>query len=131
MIRGIQIIGLLLASVAVAFVFYARKKERISYRFFVFWIIFWGLFLVFDLYPSMVAYVAPALALGPNMYILTAGSVLTLFVLVFMLYSYLSDLNRKVVELTRQYAIIGNRVRKMLEVMNDDRKKDSDNSSGS
>ncbi len=130
MIRGIQIVGLLVALVAFASIMIARRKGRINARSSVFWILFWNIFLALDLYPSLVAYFAPVLALESNMYILTAGSILTLFVLVFVLYSYLSDLNRKVVELTRQHAIVDNRIRKM-EAVNNDRKEDSDSSSSS
>ena len=130
-IRGIQIVGLLLASIAVAFVLYIRRKGRISGRFFVFWILFWILFLAFDLYPSMVAYVAPVLALESNMYILTAGSTLTLFVLVFVLYTFLSDLKQKVTTMIREQAILDNKVAKMLEVINDDKKEDRNSNSSS
>lgn len=131
MIRGIQIVGLLLASVAVAFVLYARRKGRINGRSFLFWILFWVLFIVFDLYPSMVAYVAPLLALESNMYILTAGSTLTLFVLVFVLYTFLSDLKQKITTMIREQAILDNKVAKMLEIMNNDKKEDRNNNSSS
>ena len=131
MIRGIQIVGLLVALATITFVLVARRKGRINGRSFVFWILFWFFFIVLDLYPSMVAYVSPVLTLEPNMYALTAGSVLTLFVLVFVLYSFLSDLNRKVAELTRQHAIVDNKVRKVFEVMDDDSKKDCDSNSSS
>lgn len=130
-IRGIQIVGLLLASIAVAFVLYARRKGRINGRSFVFWILFWILFLAFDLYPSMVAYVAPVLALESNMYILTAGSTLTLFVLVFVLYTFLSDLKQKTIKMIREHAILENKVDKMLEIMNNNRKEDRNSNSSS
>ena len=131
MIRGIQIVGLLLALVAIAFVLYARRRGRINGRFFVFWILFWILFLAFDLYPSMVANIAPLLDVGPNMYILTAGSTLTLFVLVFILYTFLSDLKQKTTKMIREQAILDNKVAKLLEIMNNDRKEDRNSNSGS
>ncbi|RLI42670.1 hypothetical protein DRO69_10130 [Candidatus Bathyarchaeota archaeon] len=131
MIRGIQIVGLLLAFAAIAFVLYARRKGRINGRSFLFWVLFWILFIVFDLYPSIVAYVAPVLTLESNMYILTAGSTLTLFVLVFVLYTFLSDLKHKITTMIREQAIIDYKVAKMLEAMNDDRKEDRNSNSGS
>ena len=130
-IRGIQIVGLLLASIAVAFALYARRKGRINGRSFVFWVLFWVLFLAFDLYPSMVAYVAPLLALESNMYILTAGSTLTLFVLVFVLYTFLSDLKQKTTKMIREHAILESKVDKMLEIMNNNRKEDRNSNSSS
>ena len=129
--RGIQIVGFLVALTAVTFVIFARKKGRINGRSFLFWVLFWGIFVVLDLYPSMVAFVAPTLDLGSNMYVLTAGSVLTLFVLVFLLYSYLSDLNQRVTRLVREHAILHSRVIKMLEAVNDDEKKNRNSSSRS
>ena len=122
-LRGIQIVGLLVALAAVAFVILARKKGRISGRSFLFWLLFWGVFMVLDLYPSVVASLALTLDFGPNMYILTAGSVLTLFVLVFLLYSFLSSLNQKVTQMVREHAILTSKVSKMLEVMNSDEEK--------
>ena len=128
-VRGIQIVGLFVALAAVTFVVFARKKGRINGRSFLFWVVFWGIFVVLDLYPSMVAVVAPALALGSNMYVLTAGSVLTLFVLVFLLYSFLSNLNQRVTKLVREHAILHSKVIKMLEAMNDEKKNRNSNSS--
>lgn len=130
-IRGIQIVGLFVALAALIFILFARRKGRINCRSLVFWFLFWTLFIVLDLYPSMVAHIAPVLALGSNMFILTAGSVLTLFVLVFVLYSFLSDLNQKVTRLVREQAILDRKVVKMLEVMRDDRKEDRNSNSGS
>ena len=131
MIRGIQILGLFVALVVFVFIIIAKRRGRIGGRFFLFWMLFWGLFTFLDLFPSVVVYVLPVLDLQTNMYALTAGSILTLFVLVFVLYSFLTDLNRKVAELTRQQAIVDNRVRKMLEVMDCDPKKDCDSDSSS
>lgn len=131
MIRGIQIAGLLVALAAVTFVLVARRKGRISTRSFIFWILFWVLFTLFDLYPSTVAYVAPVVALESNMYILTAGSALTLFVLVFVLYSYLSDLNQRVTKLIREHAFLDSRVDKMLQVVNSNGEEDRNSNPGS
>ena len=130
-IRGIQIVGFLVALAAVAFVIFARTKGRINGRSFLFWILFWGIFIVLDLYPSVVASVSPALDFGPNMYILTAGSVLTLFVLVSLLYAFLSNLNQKVTKLVREHAILHSNVIKMLETMNNDEEKSRNSSPSS
>lgn len=130
-IRGIQIVGLLVALAAVTFVVFARKKGRINGRSFLFWVLFWGIFTVLDLYPSVVAFVAPALALESNMYILTAGSVLTLFVLVSVLYSFLADLNQRLAKLVREHAILHSKVTKMMEAMNDDEKKNRNSNTSS
>jgi len=131
MIRGIQIVGLILAFGALIFVFVARRKGRVNARHFLFWVVFWSLFAVLDLYPSVVAYLVPVLSLEPNMYILTAGSILTLFVFVFVLYSFLSDLNQKVAKLVRELAILEGKVAKLLEVVNDGEKEDRNSDSGS
>lgn len=122
MFRGIQIVGLLVALGAIAFVIMARRRGRLDARSFLFWVLFWVFFVILDLYPSVVAYVAPVLALESNMYVLTAGSVLTLFVLVFVLYSFLSDLNQKVTKLVREQAILEHKVAKILETANSEEK---------
>ena len=113
MIRGIQIVGLVIALSILAFILYARSKDRLNNRGFSFWIIFWAIFIFIDLFPSIAAYVSPALTLESTMYVLTAGSVLTLFVLVFVMYSFLSDLNHKVNGLIREQAILGNKIAKL------------------
>ena len=131
--RGIQIVGLLVAVSALAFIFYARRKGRLNGRFFLFWVLFWGIFVVLDVYPSLAAYFAPLLDLGSNMFVLTAGSVLTLFVLVFGLYSFLSDLNRKVNTLVRSHAILDSKLSRLLvsSERGNDGAEDSGNNSGS
>lgn len=130
MIRGIQIVGLLVALVAIAFVVLAKKKGRMNSRFFLFWMGFWVIFIILDIYPSVVGYVSPILDLESNMFILTAGAVLTLFVLVFILYSYLSDLNQKVTKLVREQAMLDLRVGRTLKVVNNiEENRDSDSSS--
>lgn len=130
MIRGIQIIGIIIDLVAIAFVLYARKKGRLNSRFFLFWMSFWIIFLGLNIYPSIVGYTSPILNLESNMYILTAGAVLTLFVLVFIFYSYLSDLNQKITKLVRQQAMLDLKVGRTNKVVNSNEKnRDSDSSS--
>ena len=126
MIRGIQIVGLLIALAAIAFIVLAKKKGRMDSRFFLFWIGFWAIFIFFDMYPSMVRYVSQLLDLEYNMYILTAGAVLTLFVLVFVLYCFLSDLNQKVIKLVREIAILDIKMARMLKAENDEENRHSD-----
>lgn len=131
MLRGIQIIGLLIAFLALTFIIIARRRKRLNTRFFFFWILFWGMFLMLDLYPSIVAYLAPILTLPLNMYILTAGSVLTLFILVFALYSFLSDINQKVTTLVREQAILNSKLARIMAVMDKNEKENSDSNTGS
>jgi|Deesub1362A_J573_1020465.scaffolds.fasta_scaffold23454_2 hypothetical protein len=131
MLRGIQILGLLIALSALMFVLTARRRKRLNSRSFLFWMLFWGIFIILDLYPSLASYLAPALTLESNMFVLTAGSVLTLFVFVFVLYSFLSDLNQKVTKLVREQAILHRKVVKMLEVLNNEKKEDRDSNSSS
>lgn len=131
MLRGIQILGLLIALIALTFILSAQKRKRLNTRSFLFWILFWGIFIVLDLYPSLVAYFAPALALESNMFILTASSILTLFVLVFALYSFLSDLNQKVITMIREQAIANHKLAKLLVDIGRDEKESSDSNPGS
>ena len=130
MIRGIQIVGLLVALAFIGFVVVARRRGRINGRFFLFWLAFWSIFIVLDVYPSVAGYLSPMLNLEGNMFVLTVGAVLTLFVLVFVLYSFLSDLNRKVTKIVREQAMLDRKVGKLSEVVNGDEKsRDSDSSS--
>jgi len=115
-LRGIQVVGLLVAFFALIFIFYARRKGRLNSRFFLFWVVFWVIFTILDLFPSLASYFVPMLSLETNMYVLTAASILTLFVLVFALYSFLSDLNQKVNILIREHAILSNRLNKLLNI---------------
>jgi len=115
-LRGIQVVGLLVAFSAFLFIFYARRKGRLNSRFFLFWVMFWGMFVVLDLFPSLAGYFVPMLSLESNMYVLTAASILTLFILVFALYSFLSDLNQKVNVLIREHAILSNKLDKLFNI---------------
>jgi hypothetical protein len=129
MIRGIQIIGFFIALAVIVFIVFAKKKGRMNSRFFLFWVGFWTIFIFFDLYPSIVRYVSQILDLEYNMYILTAGAVLTLFVLVFVLYCFLSDLSQKVTKLVREMALIDIKLARMLKVVSDEENRHSDPSS--
>lgn len=131
MLRGIQILGLIIAVLALTFIAIARKKKRFNARFFLFWVLFWCVFLVIDLYPSLAVYFQPVLALETNMFILTAASVFTLFILVFALYSVLSDLNQKVTTLVRAQAILNNKVTNLGARDNGHAKEDSDSNTSS
>lgn len=119
-LRGIQIVGLIIAFLSFIFIFYARKVGRLDSRSVLFWVLFWGIFVILDLYPSLARYFGPILSLQSNMYVLTAGSILTLFILVFTLYSNLSDLKIKVNVLIREQAILGGKLAEIIEKYEND-----------
>jgi hypothetical protein len=62
--------------------------------------------VIVDVFPSLVSYITPYFDLGTNMFTLFAFSIMGLFVMVFSLYSYLSDLNYKVNRLVRKQALL-------------------------
>lgn len=119
-LRGIQIVGLIIALFSFIFIFYARKLGRLDSRSVLFWILFWGIFVILDLYPSLARYLSPILSLQSNMYVLTAGSVLTLFILVFAMYSNISDLKVKVNVLIREQAILGGKLANLIDMYEKD-----------
>lgn len=114
-LRGIQVVGLIVALGALFFMLIARKKGRVNSRFFLFGTIFWSAFIFLDLYPSIASYITPLLfpefGVDPyTMYVLTSAATLTLFVFTFVLYSFLSDMNRKVSKLVREQAKINYKI---------------------
>jgi len=62
--------------------------------------------VIVDVFPSLTSYITPYFDLGTNMFTLFAFSIMGLFVMVFSLYSYLSDLNYKVNRLVRKQALL-------------------------
>lgn len=104
--RGIQVVGLLVSMCAFVAIHFLRRKNRLNSRSFFFWVGFWSIFIVIDVYPSLTSFITPFFTLGTNMYTLTALSILILFVLVFSFYSYLSDLNWKVNQIVREQALL-------------------------
>jgi len=106
----IQILGLVIALLAFTLVLIARKKKRLNSRFLLFWVLFWSVFIVFDLYPSIAASFSPGFTLELSAYVWVAGSALTVFVLVFALFSFLFDLNQKVTTLIREQAVLNGKL---------------------
>ena len=104
--RGIQVVGLGVALVAFIMTYLLRRKDRLTSRAFLFWVGFWFTFVIVDVFPSLVSYITPYFDLGTNMFTLFAFSIMGLFVMVFSLYSYLSDLNYKVNRLVRKQALL-------------------------
>jgi len=104
--RGIQVVGLGVALVAFILTYLLRRKDRLTSRAFLFWVGFWLTFVIVDVFPSLVSYVTPYFDLGTNMFTLFAFSIMGLFMMVFNIYSYLSDLNYKVNRLVRRQALL-------------------------
>lgn len=104
-VRGIQVLGLFLAAIILLGLYIIRRIGRLKSRSFIFWVSFWSLFVIVDIYPSLTGYFTPYFDLGKNMYTLTAISIMVLFVFVFVISSYLSDLNYKLNKLIREQAI--------------------------
>lgn len=130
MVGLVQVIGLILASASIAFVLIAKGKSRISVRAFTFWISFWMLFIAFDVYPSVATYLGSLVPLRMNEYVLYVAVILSFYILLYAIYSSQSDLGRKVAKLTRELAIIENRIRKM-ETSNDEAEKNRHSDPGS
>jgi|GEM_PF-3810494 len=104
--RGIQVVGLGVALIAFILTYLLRRKDRLTSRAFLFWVGFWFTFVIVDVFPSLVSYITPYFDLGTNMFTLFAFSIMGLFVMVFSLYSYLSNLNYKVNRLVRKQALL-------------------------
>lgn len=103
--RGIQVVGLIISMISFSVVYWLRKKDRLSGRSYIFWVCFWLLFVIIDVFPSLTSYVTPYFDLGTNMYTLVAFSIMTLFVMVFSLFSNIYDLNYKMDRLVRDQAL--------------------------
>ncbi len=106
-IRGIQLVGLLVSSAALIGILLLRRSNRLTSRSYVFWVSFWTMFTIVDIFPSMTGYITPYFDLGRNMYTITAISVMTLFIFVFGLFSYINEINWKINEMVRDNAIYG------------------------
>ena len=103
--RGIQVFGLIISMISFSIVYWLRKQNRLSGRSYIFWVCFWLLFVIIDVFPSLTSYITPYFDLGTNMYTLVASSIMILFVMVFSLFSYLYDLNYKIDRLVRDQAL--------------------------
>jgi len=112
-LHGSQLVGLLIASLAFIFILIARKKKRLNARFFLFWVLFWGIFIAVVLYPSVATYLTSALALELNMFTLITVSAFTLFILGFAFFSFLSDQNQKVTNCIREQALLNSKLARL------------------
>ena len=103
--RGIQIFGLIISMISFSIVYWLRKQNRLTGRSYIFWVSFWLLFVIIDVFPSLTSYITPYFDLGTNMYTLVASSIMILFIMVFSLFSYIYDLNYKIERLVRDQAL--------------------------
>ena len=120
-VRGIQIIGLLVSTASLIGILLLRRGNRLTSRSYVFWVCFWTVFTIVDIFPSMTGYITPYFDLGRNMYTLTAISVMTLFIFVFGLFSYINELHWKINEMVRDNALVDWRTNHQEEWTRDER----------
>ena len=104
-LKGIQIIGIFLVVVALIQTYIFYKKKRYNLWDFLLWIVIWLVAAITFIYPEIASIVLPALTLETSLFATLILSIIVAYVLLFVIYGALKDVQKKVVEIAQTYAI--------------------------
>lgn len=105
-LKGIQILGITLVVIALVQTYIFYKKKRYNLWDFLLWIAIWFAAAITFIYPGVTSFVLPALALQTSLFATLILSTIVSYVLLFIIYGALKDVQRKVVEIAQAHAVL-------------------------
>ncbi len=105
-LKGIQILGIILVAIALVQTYIFYKKKRYNLWDFLLWIGIWITAAITFIYPGAANLVLPALTLQTSIFATLILSTIVSYFLLFIIYSALKDLKKKVVEMAQANAIL-------------------------
>lgn len=106
---GIRFIYVLVALVAVAALFlsvWLFRRNRLSTRVFMMWLVVWLAMGVFAAFPSLLDYLMRLVSMRDRLVFLFMSSIIVLFALVFYLSAVIANTSRRLDKLTQQIALL-------------------------
>lgn len=106
---NIRISGLVICFFALAAVIYTIKKfkqDRLSLPLMFFWSGAWFAIGFFALFPNLLDYLMRFVNMGNRMFFLNVTAILILFAIIFYLTTVISRMNRKLVNMVREIALL-------------------------
>lgn len=105
-LKGIQILGIILVAIALVQTYIFYKKKRYNLWDFLLWIGIWTTAAITFIYPGVATLVLPALTLQTSIFATLILSTIVSYVLLFIIYGALKDVQKKVVEMAQAHAIL-------------------------
>jgi hypothetical protein len=105
-LRGIQILGIILVVIALVQTYIFYKKKRYNLWDFLLWIGIWITAAITFIYPGVANLVLPALTLQTSIFATLILSTIVAYVLLFIIYGSLKDVQKKVGDIAQAHAIL-------------------------
>jgi hypothetical protein len=105
-LKGIQILGIILVVIALIQTYIFYKKKRYNIWDFLLWIGIWISAAITFIYPGIASFVLPALTLQTSLFATLILSTIVAYVLLFIIYGSLKDVQKKVAEIAQVHAIL-------------------------
>ena len=105
-LKGIQILGIILVVIALIQTYIFYKKRRYNLWDFLLWIGIWISAAITFIYPGVASIVLPALTLETSLFATLILSTIVAYMLLFIIYGTLKDVQKKVAETAQAHAIL-------------------------
>ena len=105
-LKGIQILGIILVVIALIQTYIFYKKRRYNLWDFLLWIGIWISAAITFIYPGVASFVLPALTLETSLFATLILSTIVAYMLLFIIYGNLKDVQKKVAEIAQAHAIL-------------------------
>ena len=105
-LKGIQILGIILVAIALVQTYIFYKKKRYNLWDFLLWIGIWITAAITFIYPGVANLVLPALTLQTSLFATLILSIIVSYMLLFIIYGSLKDVQRKLGEIAQAHAIL-------------------------
>jgi len=105
-LKGIQILGIILVVIALIQTYIFYKKRRYNLWDFLLWIGIWISAAITFIYPGVASFVLPALTLQTSLFATLILSTIVAYMLLFIIYGTLKDVQKKVAETAQAQAIL-------------------------
>ena len=105
-LKGIQILGIILVVIALIQTYIFYKKRRYNLWDFLLWIGIWISAAITFIYPGVASFVLPALTLETSLFATLILSTIVAYMLLFIIYGTLKDVQKKVAEIAQAHAIL-------------------------
>jgi len=105
MIKGIQLLGIIICLYLIYQTYYRSKKGALGNRSLIFWTALWVSILFLFFFPSLTLFLAPILNASDSMQMVQVIGIMILYILIFHLTLQMASLEEKLTKLTQNMSI--------------------------
>lgn len=114
---GLRLVGVLIALFAVLAIIKTVdlfRKDKLTTRLLLVWVILWSSIGFFALFPILLDQLMRLVNMGDRLFFLTTTSILILYILIFHITASLSQTNRKITKLAQEITIINHKLEEKI-----------------